>query len=115
MSTTFRALVLACAAAALAFAHDVTGKWTFQVETDAGSGAPTFVFKQEGEKLTGNYTGTFGTANLTGTVKGDAIEFSFEAQGAKIVYTGKIDASGKMKGEVDLGGLGHGAWTGTKQ
>ena len=31
-----------------AFAHDITGKWTFQVETPLGSGSPTFVFKQTG-------------------------------------------------------------------
>jgi hypothetical protein len=31
------------------------------------------------------------------------------------VYTGKIEADGKMKGDVDLGGLGKGTWTGAKQ
>jgi hypothetical protein len=52
-------------AAVAAWAHDVTGKWEFNVQTDAGGGTPGFVFKQAGEKL-------------TGTVKGDNIEFSFE-------------------------------------
>jgi len=56
---------------------DVTGKWAFNVETSAGAGAPTFTFKQDGEKLTGHYTGTFGEADLTGTVKGADITFSF--------------------------------------
>ena len=60
-------------------AVDISGKWQFTVDTDAGSGSPTFVFKQDGEKLSGTYSGLFGTAQLTGTVKGDAIEFSFEA------------------------------------
>lgn len=105
--------------AMVAFAHDITGKWTFAVETDAGGGTPTFVFKQDGEKLTGTYTGTFGSAPLTGTVKGDAIQFTFEAtvadQKGKVVYTGKIEADGKMKGEVDYAGLGHGTWTAAKQ
>ena len=39
---------------------DVTGKWAANVETSAGSGAPNFTFKQDGEKLTGHYVGTFG-------------------------------------------------------
>ena len=56
---------------------DVTGKWAFSVETSAGAGAPTFTFKQDGEKLTGHYTGTFGEADLTGTVKGADITFAF--------------------------------------
>ena len=119
MSTFIRTLVVFLVACLAAFAHDVSGKWTFNVETDAGSGTPTFVFKQTGEKLTGTYNGTFGTAEIAGTVKGDVIEFSFEAsmgdQKGKIVYTGKIDASGKMKGDVELAGLGKGTWTGAKQ
>lgn len=114
-----RAMLLLVLISAAAFAHDVTGKWTFQVETDAGSGSPTFVFKQAGEKLTGTYTGLFGTAELTGTVKGDEIEFSFEAgtadQKAKIVYKGKIESATKMNGSMEIPGMGSGTWTGAKQ
>jgi hypothetical protein len=119
MLTGTRTLIAVCLIPLAALAHDVSGKWTFNVETDAGSGSPTFVFKQAGEKLTGTYNGTFGTAELTGTVKGDAIEFSFEVtvqdQQGKIVYSGKIEAPDKMKGDVELAGLGKGTWTGGKQ
>jgi hypothetical protein len=114
-----RAFIAVCLLSLVSYAEDISGKWTFNVETDAGSGSPTFVFKQAGEKLTGTYTGTFGTAELTGTVKGDVIEFSFEAtvldQKGKVVYTGKIEAPGKMKGAVEFTGLGKGTWTGTRQ
>jgi hypothetical protein len=116
---SIRTVFLFALISAAAFATDISGKWTFQVDTDAGSGSPTFVFKQTGEKLTGTYSGLFGTAELTGTVKGDDIEFSFEAgtpdQKAKIVYKGKIESASKMKGTADLGGMGSGTWTGTKQ
>jgi hypothetical protein len=119
MLTAMRTIIAVCLLSAVSFAADISGKWTFNVETDAGSGAPTFVFKQAGEKLTGTYTGTFGTAELKGTVKGDVIEFSFEAsvgdQKGTIVYTGKIEAPDKMKGAVELAGLGKGTWTGSKQ
>ena len=43
---------------------DVTGKWAFAVETAAGSGTPTMTFKQDGEKLTGHYSGQLGEADL---------------------------------------------------
>jgi hypothetical protein len=119
MLTAMRAFIAVCLLSVVSYAEDISGKWTFNVETDAGSGSPSFVFKQAGEKLTGTYTGTFGTAELTGTVKGDAIQFSFEAtvvdQKGKIVYTGKIEAPDKMKGDVEFTGLGKGTWTGTKQ
>src|SRR3989442_10967734 len=63
-------IALALCLAAVAFAHDITGKWDFNVETGAGAGSPSFVFKQTSDKLTGTYTGTFGTAEVTGSVKG---------------------------------------------
>ena len=72
--TTIRRAALLVAiyslAAVLAYAgqakNDITGTWVFEVQTDAGTGTPTVTFKQDGEKLTGHYTGTFGEADLTG-------------------------------------------------
>jgi hypothetical protein len=97
---------------------DVTGKWAFNVETSAGAGAPTFTFKQEGEKLTGHYTGTFGEADLTGTVKGADITFAFtvEAQGTSLkeTYTGTVDKD-TMKGKLVIEGLGEGTFTAKRQ
>ena len=97
---------------------DVTGKWAFNVETSAGAGSPTFTFKQEGEKLTGHYAGTFGEADLTGTVKGNDIAFAFtvDAQGTalKETYTGTVDKD-SMKGNLVIEGFGEGTFTCKKQ
>jgi hypothetical protein len=96
---------------------DVTGAWSVTVETEAGSGNPSFTFKQEGEKLTGNYKGLLGEANLTGTVKGDKIEFSFKVSGqveGVVTYTGATDGK-TMKGKVSLAGMGEGTFSGKKQ
>jgi hypothetical protein len=90
---------------------DVSGTWVFQVETSGGSGSPTFTFKQEGEKLTGKYSGQFGEADIKGTVKGNQIEFSFTAEGLGVItYSGTIE-SGAMKGKVNLGDQASGTWT----
>jgi hypothetical protein len=119
MLTSIRTVCVFLLISMAALAHDISGKWTFVVETQLGSGSPTFVFKQTGEKLTGTYNGTFGTAELTGKVTGDEIEFSFDAeienQKSKIVYKGKIGADGKMTGSVEFAGIGSGTWTGSKQ
>jgi hypothetical protein len=96
---------------------NVTGSWVLEVETGQGNGSPSFTFKQEGEKLTGHYKGAFGEADLTGTVKGEQIEFSFKVTGqadATIVYRGTTDGK-TMKGKVALGELGEGTFTGKKQ
>jgi len=109
---------LAAARGAAQAKADVTGKWAFEVTTSAGAGAPTFTFKQDGEKLTGHYTGTFGEADLTGTVKGSEITFSFtvDAQGnvLKETYTGTVDKD-TMKGKLVIEGFGEGTFTGKKQ
>jgi hypothetical protein len=98
---------------------DVTGKWTFQVETTAGGGTPTFTFKQDGEKLTGHYSGQLGEADFTGSVKGRDISLAFgvDVQGLHIdvTYAGTIESKDAMKGTVKLGGLGEGTFTGKRQ
>lgn len=97
---------------------DVAGVWSLTVETAAGSGTPTFTFKQDGEKLEGDYEGTFGKAKVTGTIKGNDITFGFDAdaQGTplKIEYKGTVDKD-TMKGTVKLGELGDGTFTGTRK
>ncbi len=98
---------------------NVTGKWLFNVETGAGSGTPTMTFTQDGEKLTGKYNGQFGDADLTDTVKGQDIAFSFnvDAQGTALTfkYTGTIENKDALKGKVDIAGLGEGTFTAKRQ
>ena len=94
---------------------DISGAWVFQVETSAGSGSPTFTFKQDGEKLTGDYKGAFGEAPLTGTVKGGKVDFEIKGQQGTLTYTGTIEKDGTMKGTVQLGDVGSGTWTGKRK
>ena len=101
--------------AASAQAADVSGTWEFKVELAGQQGTPTFTFKQDGEKLTGEYKGQFGEAEVKGTIKGDKIQWSFEVQpGAEVVYKGKLDGE-KMKGTCDYAGQADGTWTATKK
>ena len=116
------AVVVAMAIPAMAQGVDVTGKWTFDVQTGQGGGQPTVTFKQDGEKLTGHYSSQLlGEADFTGTVKGNAIQFTFDAdlQGTKVdvTYTGTVDAGGaSMKGSLNIaGGQLTGTFTGKKQ
>ena len=98
---------------------DVTGKWMFNVETAAGSGTPTITLKQDGDKLTGHYSGQLGEADLTGTVKGQEIAFKFsvDAQGNNLdcTYTGTVEGKDSLKGKVNIAGLADGTFTAKKQ
>lgn len=98
---------------------DVTGKWAFSVETAAGAGTPTMTFKQDGERLTGHYSGQLGESDLAGTVKGADISFTFtiDAQGTmiKATYSGTVENKDALKGKVVLEGLGDGTFTAKRQ
>jgi hypothetical protein len=115
MLSGMRTILLLLLSAALSFAADISGKWTFNVVLDAGSGSPTFDFKQTGEKLTGTYHGQFGEAPLTGTVKGDKVEFTFAGAAGEAKYSGTVEGGTKMKGTCDYGeAAGKGTFTGAK-
>ena len=109
------ALALLVSAQVLAQATNVTGEWAFTVTTDQGAGNPVLTFKQEGEKLTGDYKGAFGEAPLTGTVKGGKVDFEIKGQQGTLTYTGTIEKDGTMKGTVQLGDVGSGTWTGKRK
>ena len=115
----FQRIAPLCTAVLLfALAADVSGTWTFAVESPAGSGEPTFTFKQDGEKLTGRYKGRLGEADVTGKVEGDKISFEFKAsaegQELTIRYSGTIESPTTMKGTVEFGDFGSGTWTAKK-
>src|SRR6266496_5928390 len=99
MARILLALVLFSAAA---LAADISGTWNAAVTLDAGSGSATFVLKQSGGQLTGTYSGTLGEAKVTGTVKGDAVQWSFESPDAGTVkYSGTIKGDTKIEGTAD--------------
>ncbi len=110
---TFAAILFS---AAFAFAAtNLSGTWNAKVEVGGQGGSPTFVLKQDGENLTGTYSGAFGEAPLKGTVKENKATWDFEASGAKIHYAGTISSDGsKIEGTVDYGGQADGTFTATR-
>ena len=124
MNTMRRLLTVSLAAAAafagsvaLAADANVTGDWTMTVETQQGTGNPTFKLKQEGTKVTGTYKGMLGEAAVTGTVTGNEVKLVYQAnaQGMEltVTYAGTVDGN-TMKGKVILGDFGEGTFTGKK-
>jgi hypothetical protein len=99
---------------------DVTGIWAFEVQTENGTGTPQLTFKQEGEKLTGHYSSQFlGEAELSGTVKGQAIEFvvaaNVQGNAIELSFVGTLESKDAMKGKVSFAGLGEGTFTGKRK
>ena len=90
------------------------------LEMSMGTGTPTLELKQDADKVTGTYTGRYGTFALEGKLKERAIEFSVtmtaEDQSFTITFTGEIAADGQtMKGTAAMGELGDATWSAKKE
>ena len=116
------ALLAACALTA--FAADISGNWKATAEGTNGAMERTFVFKVDGNKVTGESTSSMmGKSAITdGKVEGDTVTFTlngkFGDQEVKLNYKGKISGDEiKFTSEM-AGGGGGGApitWVAKKQ
>jgi hypothetical protein len=101
-------------------AVDLTGKWSFSVESSAGTGTPTVTFVQKGDSISGRYSSqALGERDFTGTVKDGKVEFSFTAdvqgQQFSMSFSGTLNGADAMKGNLDIGGMATGTFTGKRQ
>jgi len=94
-------------------AADLNGTWNLSVTSPMGSGTPVFKLKQAGNKLTGDYKGTFGEAPVKGNVEGSSFTMKIPQSGQFIVYTGTFSGD-TMKGTIDFAGQGNGDFKGTR-
>ena len=118
--TRFRSWILSAAvitvvtatASAQHVLADVTGKWTFAVVTENGTGTPAVVLKQEGEKLTGTYeSARMGLRPIEGTVTKDSINFALKGGEVELRFIGTVTDKDNMKGVVDFAGQGSATFT----
>lgn len=96
---------------------NITGKWQTTLEMEVGTANVVLVFKQEGEKLTGTYTGRYGEYPFTGTIKDRALDFvvviNAEGTETKMHFVGQVTDTPQgvlLKGSADLGGMGEAGW-----
>ena len=120
MLATAIAIALAGTVEASAQTANVAGAWTLTVDSDAGITTPSVTLVQDGETLTGHYSSeNLGENDLTGTVSGSDIRFSFTADlggmDIEVSYAGTIDEDGMISGTLDLGGFGGGTFTAVRK
>lgn len=97
---------------------DVTGTWNMTVQSQQGTTNPTVTLQQDGQSLTGSYSSqTLGEADVTGSVEGNEVTFSFTAsvggQSIPVTYTATVDGDG-MSGNLDLAGQASASFTATR-
>jgi hypothetical protein len=95
-------------------AIDVTGTWDVSVTSQEGTAHPSLVLRQEGEKITGTYSGRMGETDLEGTLKGNDIRLAFTLKfrevSYKVTYTGTVTEN-TMQGSAHFGNEGSGSWS----
>ena len=81
---------------------DITGNWDIAVKSPVGDTTPTATFKVQGENVTGTITSaSFGERPITGTLKGQALEFKYQTEVAgEILYRGTVESNDAIKGTV---------------
>ena len=120
LTVTLLTLAVAAAAGTARPAVDLSGTWVFSVDLEnGGHGDPTFVFKQDKEKLTGSYDGPLGQYNVTGTIKDNKAVFGFDftndGENHKATYTAAVESATKMSGTMEITNGPKGKWTATKK
>lgn len=92
----------------------VAGEWGGSFNTPGGARPFKLVLVVDGEKLTGTAKRPTGDVPITGTIKGDAINFSYTisygGNDLTLIYSGKV-AGDSMSGTVSFGGNAEESWT----
>lgn len=92
----------------------ITGKWVVSVDLGNQGGEATFELTQGRRGVVGGtYSGALGEAEITGTVRGPNVEFSFESAVGTVTYTGRMTGI-IIEGTCVYGELGEGTFAGEK-
>lgn len=104
----------ACAAVSPASAQSVAGEWNASMDTPGGMREFKIVFQVKGDSLSGTVKRPSGDVPLSGTIKGNAVNFAYtiEYGGSPLVLTVTAALDGDtMKGSIDLGGAAEEAFS----
>ena len=92
----------------------VAGEWDGSFNTPGGARPFKLTFVVDGEKLTGTAKRPTGDVPITGTIEGDAINFSYTisygGNDLTLMYSGKVSGD-SMSGTVSFGGNAEESWT----
>lgn len=93
---------------------NVAGEWEGQFNTPGGARPFKLVFEVDGEKLSGKVLRSTGDVPVTGTIKGDKIEFSYSinygGNALTMFFTGTVSGD-SMGGNISFGGQADESWS----
>ena len=106
---------LAPAAAPVAPAANLAGRWEVDIQFAAGRGTHTLHLQQNGNRLEGTHQGNFLGRDISGTINGDQVTLSSvvtERHGDALTYRFNGTLSGEtLSGSLDMGEYLAATWT----
>ena len=103
----FRAVITLSFLGSVRFAlADMSGEWNFSLNVQGQSGSAVANIRQNNEDIEGTYIGQrFGTVDFTGTMIDGELDFQLELDAGLIIYEGRTQDDGSIKGTADLAGM----------
>ena len=100
----FRAVITLSFLGSVRFAlADISGEWNFSLNVQGQSGSAVATIRQNNEDIEGTYIGQrFGTVDFTGTMIDGELDFQLELDAGLIIYEGRTQDDGSIKGTADL-------------
>ena len=90
---------------------DITGTWRMTMEMEVGRATPQIEFKQNEGKLSGTYTGRYGSSPVSGEIDGRSFKFSVGMETTTLLFRGDVKDDGTLAGTADFGEIGSVTWT----
>lgn len=94
---------------------DLTGKWRMSLDMEMGRATPLLDLKQNESKLSGTYTGRYGSSPLSGDVDGRSVTFAVAMETTTLHFRGEFKEDGTLAGTADFGEMGAVKWTAARE
>jgi hypothetical protein len=97
--------------------HDanLTGKWRLTLEMEVGRATPLLELVEKEGKLSGTYTGRYGSSPVEGAVDGKTLAFTVAFETTSLEFRGAIKDDGTLAGTAIFGELGEVTWTAARE
>ena len=94
---------------------DVSGRWRMALEMEMGRATPLLELTQTGSKISGTYTGRYGSSPVSGEIEGKALKFSVAMETTSLLFKGEVKDDGTLAGTADFGEIGAVSWTAARE
>ncbi|HEY0710532.1 MAG TPA: hypothetical protein VGG33_27250 [Polyangia bacterium] len=99
----------------LAPAADLSGSWDVDIDYIGSQSRHALTLKQSGGELSGKHQGDFVGRDISGNIDGDNVRLQSRMRGGGLDvsygFTGKLDGTDRIRGEIDLGEYLTARWT----